>query len=211
MKVSNDFKKEMEQGAAAATDKLRGKLEQIKALQKDQMSGELKTAFEDLYEKSSSSHTSSIHELKEAVGKLEEELGKTPVREISEALNIFSADIQEVTQGFTFMEEIPICQIAQNGLAERTRISFGDLQTKETEVKASDPVQIQDKDKITAQDILDVKIGGDDEKKSSGADKERIKFDELQEMEGISTKKESNKAHKTAPQKNKPKKVLLNA
>ena len=211
VKVSNDFKKEMEQGAAAATDKLRGKLEQIKALQKDQMSGELKTAFEDLYEKSSSSHTSSIHELKEAVGKLEEELGKTPVREISNALNIFSADIQEVTQGFTFMDEIPICQIAQNGPAERTRISFGDLQKKETEVKASDPVQIQDKDKITAQDILDVKIGGDDEKKSSGADKERIKFDELQEMEGISTKKESNKAHKTAPQKNKPKKVLLNA
>lgn len=228
MKVSDEFKKEVEQGAIAATDKLRGKLEKIKAEQKEPMSAKLKTAFEDLYEKSSPSHTASMRELKEAADRLKEELGKTPDREILKALHIFAADIQQVTQGFTFMDEIPVGQLAQkppvqkaaevknekeNAAAkERVRISIGDLQKKDAEEKALDAVNLPNKDKITAQDILDVRIDVDN-KKSSGADREKLRKSivELQEMEGIGVEKDNNKktAEVQRTGKTNTKKVLL--
>lgn len=97
---------------------------------------------------------------------------------------------------------------------ERTRISFGDLQKDGTEGKASDPQRLREEDKITAMDILDVKIETG-EKRGPDADTEKIpvRFGELQEMEGIGTEKNADRkaveTQKTAGKKEKPKKALL--
>ncbi len=156
LKVSDEFKKEIEKGAKAAVDKLKGKLEKIRESQKEEMPEEIRTAFDALYEKCSSS-ASSMHELTEVAAGLKEKLKETPNEELSTAVIIFASDIQHVTQGFTYMDNIPIGQLATNAPVQKVteekienqkensaekdyvRISIGDLQKEETEEKATDP------------------------------------------------------------------------
>ena len=71
---------------------------------------------------------------------------------------------------------------------KNAHVSIDDLQKKvaKEQKEASEKLQDKDADKITANDILDVKIGIDEKKTSS------IKFDELQKKEGIGAKNGKN-------------------
>lgn len=205
LKVSDEYKQEIEKGTIKAVDKLRGRLDKLKNSKEAPIPEALKPAFDDLYKKTSSLHTASIHDLKEAAERLKADLEKTKNKEISKALNLFSYDIQKTTQGFTFMDDVAINKIMHSETVKKVpeeknekekdsakeknaHVSIDDLQKKvaKEQKEASEKLQDKDADKITANDILDVKIGIDEKKTSF------IKFDELQKKEGIGAKNGKN-------------------
>ncbi len=182
LKVTDEYRKEAGTGIINAVDKMRNYLEKAKKNADENQSPELKAAFDELYDKISPDKVNnySLKEIQESVNKLDEVLNEKDVRSISKAVNIFNSDIDHATQGFTFMSNIKLANIMEEPVQKVDPVKEADKEkvnssAKENETDKNREIdnKIKDSDKVTANDILEVKIAADD-KPSAGIDNEKI-------------------------------------
>ena len=215
--VSDDLRKEIGNKVITAVDSLREKFEKIKKEEGDKMSPDIRAAFDRLYEKISPEHKADLREIREAVKDLKEQLKENDVREVSRALNIFNHDIANATRGMSFLDGVALDKIMLNEPADRLKEEkAADKEDVKEANKQKNAVPEKHDDKITAKDILDVKIDLDD-KKDSGADRKsvRISIGELKSKDDAELGKTADTADRktgSTASKNKTvekKKVIL--